>query len=236
MTKTVLLTKDQHKDTSINSAYAKELGDAVMSVPTFALEFRNLQAHYPILFQKDSQTGRFFPIVLLGFEQGENLFLKNGKWDAAYIPVMAQKGPFSIGLYGDGELKDKQRLIHIDMGHPKVNSGGELRLFEQHGGATDYLEKVSGLLDIIHHYNEHNQEFLQELVQKDLLEQVTIDITLANGHKGNLIGHYTIKEERMQELSGNELQSLNQKGFLLPIYMAIASISSIRKLIDRKSN
>lgn len=236
MTKTVLLTKDKHKEICINTIYSQATGDSVMSVPTFALEFRNLQPHYPILFQKDTETGRFFPVVLLGLEQGENLFLKADKWDCSYIPVMAQKGPFSIGLYGEDDLKDKQRLIHIDADHPKVNNSIGLRLFEAHGGATEYLEKVSGLLDLIHHFNEHNQKFLKELIAKDLLESVTIDITLANGYKGQLFGYYTIKEERMLELTGSELKSLNQEGFLLPIYMAIASVSNVRKLIDRKSN
>jgi hypothetical protein len=235
MNKPVLLTKEKHRDIYINTAYSRELGDSLMSVPTFALEFRNLQPHYPILFQKDPETARFFPVVLFGLEQGENLFLKNNMWDCTYIPLMAQKGPFSIGLYGDGDIKDKQRLIHIDMDHPKVNTSEGLRLFEVHGGVTEYLEKSSGLLDTIHNFSEHNKEFMKELVAKELLESVTVDITLANGHRGQLFGYYTIKEERMAELNGNELQSLNEKGFLFPIYMEIASLPNIRKLIERKS-
>lgn len=235
MMKTVLLTKENHKNVYIKTAYSRELGDSSMAVPTFALEFRNLQPHYPILFQKDSETSRFLPVALFGLEQGENLYLKNNMWDCTYIPLMAQKGPFSIGLYGDGDIKEKQRLIHIDMNHPKVNASEGLRLFEAHGGATEYLEKVSGLLDAIHNFSEHNKGFMQELTAKELLEPVTVDITLANGERGQLFGYYTIKEERMAELNGNELQALNEKGYLFPIYMAIASLSNIRKLIERKS-
>lgn len=206
-----------------------------MCTPTFASEFRNLQPYYPILFQKDAETARFLPVALFGLEQGENLFLKEGKWDCLYIPFMIQRGPFSIGLYGDSDESDKQLMIHIDMDHPKVSDDEGLRLFEPHGGVTDYLEKVSGLLDAIHKSNQHNNMFMEALIEKDLLEPVTIDVTLNNGFQGQLFGFYTIKEERMAELSAADLFSLNEKGFLFPIYMAIASISNIRKLIERKS-
>ena len=43
------------------------------------------------------------------------------------------------------------------------------------------------------------------------------------------------REEALAELGGDVLASLNQKGFLLPIYMTIASLSNIRALIDKKN-
>ena len=235
MARTVLLNKEQHLDLCVNTGYSAALGDAVMWVPTFALEFRNLQAHYPILFHKDTNSGRFFPVALLGLEQGENLFLTGQGWDCRYIPLMQQRIPFSIGLYNEGDSDVKRPMINIDLEHPKVSSGTGRRLFETHGGVTPYLEKMSNMLNVIHDWNTHNEQFIKALVELELLEPVNIDITLTNGDKGQLFGYFTIKEERLAELSAAELHSLNQQNFLLPIYMALASVVNIRELIERKS-
>lgn len=235
MTKTVLLNKENHTDLRVNTHYSRALGDGVMWVPTFAAEFRNLQSHYPILFQKDTTTGRFFPLALFGLAQGENLFLNDNGWDCTTIPLMLQRGPFSIGLYGEGDVNEKRRLIHIDLDHPKVSTSEGERLFETHGAGTAYLERVSGMLEAIHVWSLDNELFIEALLSLNLLEPVTFDITLADGSKGQLLGYYSIHEERLADLSAQELQDLNQKNFLLPIYMALASLSNIRKLIERKS-
>ena len=50
-----------------------------------------------------------------------------------------------------------------------------------------------------------------------------------------MMGFYTINEDALFELDADALGGLNEKGFLLPIYMAIASLSNIRDLIDRKN-
>lgn len=235
MAKTVLLNKEQHLDLRVDTRYSAAHGDAVMWVPTFAAEFRKLQTHYPILFQKDTNNGRFFPVALLGLEQGENLFLTAQGWNCSYIPLMQQRIPFSIGLYSEGDNGAKRPMINVDIEHPKTSTGNGERLFEVHGGVTPYLEKISSMLDVINDWNAHNEQFIKALLELELLEPVTIDMTLANGNKGQLFGYFTIKEERMVELSAAELHSLNQQGFLLPIYMAIASLAKIKTLIDLKS-
>jgi hypothetical protein len=50
-----------------------------------------------------------------------------------------------------------------------------------------------------------------------------------------MIGFYTINEERLKELSAEALQALHQRGYLQAIYMAIASQSNIRHLLQLKN-
>ena len=47
-----LLNNIEHRHLRIDSRRAAALGDDVMSAPTFPAEFRNVQAHYPIVFHK----------------------------------------------------------------------------------------------------------------------------------------------------------------------------------------
>jgi len=48
-------------------------------------------------------------------------------------------------------------------------------------------------------------------------------------------GFYTINEESLAGLTGDDLVILNNNGHLEPIYMAIASMSNIPKLIEMRN-
>ena len=49
--------------------------------------------HYPILFSKDADTGAFFCGAMLGIDEGENLFLKEGgAGHEGYRPLNLQRG------------------------------------------------------------------------------------------------------------------------------------------------
>jgi hypothetical protein len=232
---TTLLNTQTHKNLRVKTERSAALGDAVMWSPTFAAEFRSVQTYYPILFQKDTSTHELFPVALFGFEQGENLFLCESGWDAGYVPLMIQRVPFSIGLYpNEAEGEEKKRMVHIDLEHPRVSENEGERLFGDQGEESPFLERVSGVLETIHVWNAHNKGFMAALTKNELIEPVTMDVTSRTGEKGQLVGFYTINEDRLADLTPEAVTDLHRKGYLEPIYMAIASLSNMRKLAERK--
>ena len=50
-----------------------------------------------------------------------------------------------------------------------------------------------------------------------------------------MLGFYAIHEEKLHDLDGNTLRSLDEAGFLEPIYMSVASVGRVMELVDRKS-
>ena len=102
MTDHVALSKVEHKDIRINTDRSVALGDGVMSCITVPNEFRNVQNHYPILFQLNADREEFRLIALQGFTHGENLFLKQDSWDARYKPLAIEVQPFLIGKSSSG--------------------------------------------------------------------------------------------------------------------------------------
>lgn len=233
----VLLNNIEHKDLKINTERTEEMGDKLWFAQTFPMEFRNAQAHYPIFFQKDTNTGHFMPVTLFGFENGENLFLKDGKWDAAYIPFAIQRMPFYIGFQNveSNGVMEKQRVITLDLDSPKVNKDKGMNLFLEHGGNSDYLESVAVILETLHTGIQQNDAFIEALVSLDLLEAVTLDIELKDGSKNQLIGFYTINEDSLNALSSDKFTGLQQAGFIESIYMIIASQMHIHDLVVRKN-
>src|SRR5690606_19017961 len=140
-----------------------EYGDNVMQAITFASEFRNLQAHYPIVFRKNAQ-GQFEPVALLGFKEGQNLFLTRQGWDATYIPLTIERQPFLIGF-----SSDRQPMVHIDLDHPRVSREQGEPLFREFGGNTEFLERMSSVLLAIHQGLAGNEPFIGALLEHDLL-------------------------------------------------------------------
>ncbi|GAB1594836.1 SapC family protein [Lysobacter sp. PAGU 2638] len=222
----MLLNNVDHADLRIDTRHAAALGDDVMLALTFPAEFRDVQAHYPIVFAKTPDGTTFQPIALLGLRDGENLFLDGERWDAAYVPLSIARQPFLIGN-ANGEP-----VIHVDLDHPRVGRAGEA-VFREHGGTTDYLERVSSTLLALHNGLQATRAFVDALLAHDLLEAFVLDVQLDDGSQNRLAGYYTIHEERLTRLDAAAIVSLHAAGHLASIYMVLASLSQLRPLIDR---
>ncbi len=233
MNNLAVLNNIDHKDLKINTARSGAMGDAYMCVPTFPREFRAAQAHYPIVFSKNSNTGEYTPLALLGLEDGENLFLKHDKWDAPYIPLCAEAKPFLIGQ-GQGDGQDW--VIHVDMDSPKLNTESGINLFKEFGGNSDFLDRTCDILGAIHEGISEVKPFTDILEKHKLLEPFAVETTLKNNRKCKFQGFHVINEDRLSELSGDDITSLHASGFLFDIHMQLASLSRFSSLFDRKNN
>ena len=237
MAKIELLNNVDHKDLKVNIDRSADLGDNVWFTPTFPQEFRNLQKHYPVVFTKNAETGQFQAVALLGFEVGENLFLDENGWNASYIPLSIMRQPFLIGFQHaekDG-VSIKSTVVSVDMDNPRVSKTEGQPVFLEHGGNTDYLEQVNSILNLINEGFERNSAFIDMLMGMDLLESFVLDVELDDGSQHRMSGFYTINEESLLGLTGDDLVILNNNGHLEPIYMAIASMSNISTLIEMKN-
>ncbi len=228
MTRTVLLNNVDHKDLRVITRRSAELGDDVMFAVTFPAEFRQVQAHYPVVFQKSASGITFEPVALLGLQDGQNLFLRPQGWDASYVPLAIERLPFYIGQ-ADDEL-----VVHIDLDSPRVGTQEGEAVFLPHGGSTEFLERMSSVLLAIHQGLQATPAFIAALLEHDLLEPFVIDVERPGGSSHRLTRFYTVHEERLQALGGSALESLSRAGHLQAAYMAIASLSQFRALIERQ--
>jgi len=228
-----VLDREKHRGLRIKTGYSAALGDAARYVMTYPMEFRNIQSCYPILFTKDSNTGGFFAAAVLGFQADQNLFLHDDGWDAPYVPVMVQRQPFLMATREN--VDDAAPVVSLDLDHPRVSQDEGEALFDSEGAATEFLSQKIALLDKLHQGLQHGRGFIDTLLQHELLEQVTLDIAFNDGSKESVQGFYCIAEERLYQLKGDVLESLNQAGYLQPVFMAVASMSRMRDVIERRN-
>lgn len=232
MTKHAILTAEAHGELRIRTERGAELGDAVMSALIVPTEFRQAQNEYPILFRLNPERDSFTALALFGFENGENLFLENGRWEADYRPLSIDIQPFLIGMPASGE---GPKQVHIDMGSPRIGSEEGTRLFDVHGRPTPYLETVSEKLGALDEGYQSSNGFFAALRRHELLEPLTLEVTLDDGSTHRLVGFHVIDEDRLRALDGAALGDLHSDGHLMPIFMAVASLSNFGKLIARKN-
>ena len=228
-----VLNSEKHRQIRVKTGYGAALGDAVMYAMTYPMEFRDIQSCYPILFTKDPNTGGFLAVALLGFEAGQNLFLRDDGWDAAYVPTLVKRQPFLITKSSESDTRPP--VVSLDLDHPRVSRDEGEALFESDGQPSEFLQQKIELLDKLHRGLQHSSGFIDTLLQHQLLEQITLDIAFNDGNKKTLEGFYCIAEERLYQLQGDVLESLNQAGYLQPVFMAVASLSRVRDLIERRN-
>lgn len=231
-----LLNNVDHKDLRVITTRSEKYGDNVMFALTFPAEFRSVQAYYPILFHQNRES-ETYPVALFGFEQNENLFLDESGWQAGYIPAMVRRQPFMIGFQKpkDANATENLRVLSVDMDHPRVSTSEGQALFQPLGGRTPYLEEAASLLENIYAGNAHGKQFVAALREHELIEQVTLDIQLSDGSRNQLLGFSALNEEKVSQLPGLTLEDFSQRGFLLPLFMMLASTSNVRNLVDLKN-
>ena len=227
-----ILNNVDHKDLRIIQGQPASYGDAIHCCPAYTFEFRDLQNHFPLLLQEHGEGG-FVPVALMGFEEQENLFIEQNEWTVTRPPAFILKGPFLIGTKQD-ENGQQIRLMSVDMAHPRVSREQGTALFQPLGGRTDYLEQTANLLENIFNGADATKRFTAALDSLGLIESVTLDITLKYGSKNQLLGFYTINEELLKQLSGEQLAGLSGEGFLMPLFMMLASLSNFAKMIKLK--
>jgi len=228
VTRHALLSNAEHRDLRVITSRSAAYGDDVMYSLTFPSEFRNVQAHYPIVFAR-ARDGSYAPLALFGFREKQNLFLRDGRWDALYLPMMIERQPFLIGKSANG------KVIHVDLDHPRVSRTEGERLFDELGGNTEFLQNMGSALAAIDEGIVATQPFVAALTEHNLLESFAIDIQFRDGAQHRFAGFHTIQEDRLKELGADALGTLHKQGYLQAAFMVIASLSNFRDLIERAS-
>lgn len=227
-----ILNTGDHADLRVHTDAGAQFGDATMAALIVPEEFRQVQAHYPIVFRRDAESDRFTALALFGFENGENLFLKGDRWAARYRPLAMAVQPFLVGRTPDGEGAGQ---VHIDMDHPRIAKGGEgTRVFDETGRATPLLEDMSAKLGLLHDGYQASGAFYDALARYELLEPFTFEVPLSDGSKHSLVGFHMIAEDRLRTLDAEALGALHADGMLMPIFMAVASLSNLTALVERR--
>jgi hypothetical protein len=236
MARHVLLNNVDHHDLRLLLRYGAEFGDNMATVLTFPTEYADVQREYPIFFRKDPATGEFQSLALLGFQEGENLFLEGGRWNAKYLPGIIARGPFLIGFQEqqvDGAMRTEP-VIHVDLDHPRVSRTEGQPVFLPRGGNSPLLEHIAAVLRGIHQGLEVSKAMFAEFARLELIELVKLEVAVSESEKYALTGLHTINQEKLRTLDDESVLRLHRSGFLQAAHLVIASLGNVKSLMQVK--
>jgi hypothetical protein len=236
MTNRVLLNNVDHHDVRVRTGHGAAFGDAINQITIFPTEYEELQREYPILFRRDP-NGAYYSVALLGLDRDENLFLGRDGWQGRYVPALLQRGPFSIGVSGQGPNGEPlgEPMIHIDLDDPRVSRSEGQPVFLPQGGNSPYLDHIASVLRAIFAGIEVNKTIFAAFEQFDLIEPVTIEIQLSDTRQYNVPDCYTISQERLMRLDGAALEQLHRADYLRAAMWVVSSLRNVSRLIDIKN-
>jgi hypothetical protein len=232
----VVLDSQTHRNVRVARQPTRECAElnVVSAIPR---EFVRLVAHYPIFFTKSTESGRFEPAVLLGFERKENLFFVNGRWDAAYVPLQIQRQPFSlIPRRSDSPAGGQASLdVAIDLDSSNIQAQEGERLFLDDGKPSKYLQDITSMLSALVSGSREAYAFTGRLAELDLIEPVRIDVEFVDRSEAKLEGLYWIAAAALKALPAAQLAELRDREFLEWLYFQMASVSHVSGLVARKN-
>jgi len=237
MSQLVLLDPRIHRNLKVDPGKVAAHGAFERSVPVVLSEFQNLAIQYPIIITKNTETGQFVCVSVFGFEEAENLFWRDGAWNAVYVPLNIARQPFFAGENEPAPKGQKQDqfVVCIDIESDSVQEAGGEALFDQHGAATEYLHRMQSTLAQLLEGETQTRKFVQKLKELNLLKPMSLEITFVNDQSQRVAGAYTIDETRLEGLSQEEFLELHSLGYLHPIYTMIVSLGQLYSLIEKKN-
>ena len=228
------LNPETHKDIKINTADYSDPMYKVNACYLVASELMSVVHDYPVYVVKNPEKNQFQLNAILGFDSGENLYLKEGKWVATYFPLDIQRRPFQ--LYLPEGVSSPEGQIALNRNSEQVQGTYGHSVFDDDGQPTVYLQRIKLCFSQLLSGAAATAQALQKMADYDLIHQVDLNITLRDGTESPIRGVYSVNHEALQALSGERLEECNRNGIIQLCYLMDSSVVHMDKLISWKSD
>ncbi|MBL4940650.1 MAG: SapC family protein [Colwellia sp.] len=227
MTNIIPLNHEQHASLKIteNKDFTRFKNQHL--IPVLVQDFIPLASEFPVVFVKNTETGQFTAVAMMGIKSNINLYCQTANWPAEVMPTSFFNFPLS--LVKESEDNDNC-FVCIDTDASVVNTHAGQSLFNEKGEQTNYLKaKTDHLLNIAQQH-EQTSSIVQYFARKKLLTLKTLNLNLGEEQKITLDGLYVIDEQKLTALSDKEFTELRNKGLLPIIYAHLSSMHQIARL------
>ena len=225
----VPITIEKHGKSKVKTIQNFDYAKSINMASIMAHEFSRAASIYPIVFIEDKTKDQFKPVVLLGLEDGENLFVQDEKWQASYIPAIIRRYPFALAKTGE----EGRFMVCIDEGSDLFNTEEGQDLFNENGEPAELMERVKRYLAELQQMDTFTEGFCSYLAEKNMFTPLNMKVRLGNELR-NITGAYIVNEERLNSLSNDTVLEMHAKRYIPIVYSHLSSISQIERLLNFK--
>ncbi len=197
-----------------------------------AAEYAQASASFPVVLVKNPDSPRYRSVAMLGLEAGENLFYNDEKWLGLSVPQSVGMAPFALGLDPD---KENTLTACVDVDSEFVGEDKDLALFEAEGKESEILTNVQNSLGRLYENEKMTENFIKELEENDLLQELELKVDLSNGEKKKLTGLFTVNEDKVKALADDKVLDFHKRGLFVPIYAMLGSLGQINRLVQLRN-
>lgn len=193
-------------------------------LPLVAAELPRVVAAFPIAFIQ--RNSAFFPVALLGLEQGRNLFVAaNGQWVGAYVPSALRGHPFRLAHTEDNKL-----VLCVDQDSGLITDGPEGEpFFDESGNPSASVAQIMDFLQQVEGNRQATARMCTVLAERGLIKSWSITLKTPEGDK-SLEGLFQVDEQAMNQLPGEAFLELRQAGVLPMAYCQLLSMQHLASL------
>lgn len=204
----------------------------VHAVPLTAEEFIHASRHYPIVFAAADQP---VPLALMGLNEGVNVFVDDeGRIESTnlYIPAYARRYPFMLAKL----QQDTDELsLCFDPTSDLIGDFEEGNALFTDGEPTDVTK---GMLEFCRNFEEagmRTQQFVDDLNKHGLLMDGEVSINQPGFDQPFVYrGFKMVDGDKLRELRGDVLRSMNQNGMLALVFAHLFSLDLVSELFGRQ--
>lgn len=222
----VPVNKEIHADTRIKDISSFEFASKLHIAYVTMQEFTRAAAIFPIVFLEDKEKDEFRPVVLLGLNAGQNLFVDStGKWQASYVPAIIRRYPFALTPGNDG-----QYVVCIDEASSLVSDTEGAALFDITGAPTQVIENVKRYLSELQQMEALTRKFCGFLTEHNMFAPLDLRVR-ESGNVKTIAGCYVINEERLNCLSDELFLAIKNQRYLPAVYAHLISLGQTERLV-----
>ncbi len=223
----VALNFEQHKNVKITGQFSAESMEGRHVVPLMLQEFTAAAPHYPIFFLQINEK-QYSAVGVFGLKEGQNLLLKDGKFEGNYLPAAIRCYPFTLA-----QASEEQLILCINEQADNVSSNEGQALFNDDGSQTEFFQGINNFFRDYIDANTANKNVLDQIVEMGLLRADGLQYRDAAGNESRVNGFFVIDQEKFNALSDEQFLTLRKFGVLPAIYAHFASLERIGNLISR---
>ncbi len=228
----VPVRKEQHQNLKLASKRTLAHIAEQHIITITAAEYAKASASFPIVLVKNPDSPRFRSVAMLGLEAGENLYYNDEKWSGLSLPQSVGMAPFALGIDPD---KENTLTACVDIDSTLVGEDKELALFEDDGKESELLTNVQNSLGRLYENEKMTENFIKELEENELLQELELKVDLSSGEKKKLTGLFTVNEDKVKSLADDKVLDFHKRGLFVPIYAMLGSLGQMNRLVQLRN-
>jgi len=226
--KPVLLDREKHRKRRVGPSTSFAFARKANSLYLAGVEFGEACKDYAIVFTRAANQ-KILPVAMLGLRSRENLYVDDkDQWTASYVPAFVRRYPFVLA-----ELSGQAMGVCIDEAFSGLSDKKGEPLFDAQGHNTPFLQNALDFLERYQQEYRRTEAFCQHLEQAGLFTEMNAKADLVDGRSFTVGGLLVVDEQKLMALPDAVALSLFRVGELHLVSMHLASLSNMKKLVDR---